>query len=670
MRAGPNLVGVRAPRAHAVRRALSAHALRPDGWPACATRSRRSRRSWRGQPVALAAGRPAQRRRARPVQARWAVGMRSSGGALKPSGVRRFRFPRPAVPQLPGLYTQPGWMFDPAATYGFGDRAILRDGHVMATFPRPAPGRAARAAAPRGHRPGAAVDGRSASPSTASRSARAATRRLDFVMPVASRSPDGTPAALELRAAPFVAHRDAMLRALEGDVRAGDAAHPPRAPRAGRVLREPRAHPAAALPAARRRLGAAGQQAALPRVLAARRVDHDPGARPRRAAPRGRREPRLLRSLAARRRPVHLARGPARRPRPGDVGDRRARAAQPRPRVRPRRAAVARARRRLAAPRAARPTRSASCRRRTRATTSSSPATSPATTSGRSRGSRRRSASRGCSARTSARKPGAPSSARCARPSASAWRAPPRATAARSRRRSTATAAADWGNLWAAWPSPVLDPSSPLVTRTLARARAHFREGLATYGEFHNLHHYLGFRVWQTELVRGEQAKVVQGLYDSLAHTTNTNGGFETGVRPYARRSVDDNLAPHGWFAAELVALLRNMLVREARRRDRAVLRGAGALARSRPPDRRARRGDDARHGRRHAAPGARRRGPDVERRRARRARRCGGACRPPRAACARRGSPRARRRCCCRAARASCASPGICRIPARRSTA
>jgi hypothetical protein len=121
----------------------------------------------------------------------------------------------------------------------------------------------------------------------------------------------------------------------------------------------------------------------------------------------------------------------------------------------------------------------------------------------------------------------------------------------------------DWGNLWAAWPAQVLDPMSPLVTRTLAAARGRFREGLATYGPFHNLHHYLGFRVWQTELLRDEQARVVQGLYDSLAHTTNTSGGFETGVRPYARRTVDDNLAPHGWFAAELVALLRNMLVRE-----------------------------------------------------------------------------------------------------------
>jgi hypothetical protein len=121
----------------------------------------------------------------------------------------------------------------------------------------------------------------------------------------------------------------------------------------------------------------------------------------------------------------------------------------------------------------------------------------------------------------------------------------------------------DWGNLWAAWPEPVFDPASALITETLARARSNFREGLATYGTFHNLHHYLGFRVFETELVRGEQARVVQGLYDSLAHTTNTHGGFETGVRPYARRSVDDNLAPHGWFAAELVALIRNMLVRE-----------------------------------------------------------------------------------------------------------
>ena len=119
----------------------------------------------------------------------------------------------------------------------------------------------------------------------------------------------------------------------------------------------------------------------------------------------------------------------------------------------------------------------------------------------------------------------------------------------------------DWGNLWAAYPVPVLAPSDPAVTATLGHARDGFAEGIATYGR--NLHHYLGFRVWQTELLRGEQDKVVRGLYDTLAHTTATHGGFESGVRVYGSRATDDNMAPHGWFAAEYVALVRNMLVRE-----------------------------------------------------------------------------------------------------------
>jgi hypothetical protein len=34
-------------------------------------------------------------------------------------------------------------------------------------------------------------------------------------------------------------------------------------------------------------------------------------------------------------------------------------------------------------------------------------------------------------------------------------------------------------------------------------------------------------------------------------------------VHVYGSRAVDDNMTPHGWFAAEYVSLLRNMLVRE-----------------------------------------------------------------------------------------------------------
>jgi hypothetical protein len=99
----------------------------------------------------------------------------------------------------------------------------------------------------------------------------------------------------------------------------------------------------------------------------------------------------------------------------------------------------------------------------------------------------------------------------------------------------------------------------------MSRARRRFREGIATYLGGRLLHGYLGFRVLETELAGGRQARVVRGLYDELAHTTATHGGFETGVRVFGSRAVDDDMTPHGWFAAEYATLLRNMLVREER---------------------------------------------------------------------------------------------------------
>jgi hypothetical protein len=102
-----------------------------------------------------------------------------------------------------------------------------------------------------------------------------------------------------------------------------------------------------------------------------------------------------------------------------------------------------------------------------------------------------------------------------------------------------------------------------MVARTMRHARAGFKEGIATYLDGRLLHDYLGFRVFETDLAAGNQQRAIDGLYASLAHTTATNGGFETGVRAYGSRAVDDNMTPHGWFAAEYVSLLRNMLVRE-----------------------------------------------------------------------------------------------------------
>jgi len=558
LRAGPRLVGLRAPvrTLHGGRYPLMTYGQRIAGvrYVVSAFASVSA-----GQPVAFL--RVSMRNEtARPVQARWAVGIAHSGGALKPSGVRRFRFPRPAVPQLPGLYTQPGSSFDPAATYAFGDRAILRDGEILATVAPAAPGIEVEQQQREGSGP--------ALPSTAFglvkfRIALAprAGRALEFRM--ASRPvPEGTPQAAELRGSQFVAHRDAMLRAWKATfARTMQLSVPERRVQEAfyanlmhillpryelpdgdwvQPVNKLRYHAfwlrdAAVMTQA---LDLAGLHREAGQNLAFfARWQHDDGQFISRAGQLDG-HGQAMWALGE-----HALR----------AGDRDiARAALP---------ALGRAVGWLA-------------RVRRQDPLGLVPPSDPRDNelvAGHLAGDDFWAVAGLQAAFDVARMLGDDERS-------AAWGAELHALHATVRERVAAAAARnggaippaldrggglDWGNLWAAWPAPVIDPASPLVTKTLARARSNFREGLATYGEFHNLHHYLGFRVWQTELVRGEQGRVVQDLYDALAHTTNTHGGFETGVRPYLRRTVDDNLAPHGWFAAELVALIRNMLVRE-----------------------------------------------------------------------------------------------------------
>jgi hypothetical protein len=121
----------------------------------------------------------------------------------------------------------------------------------------------------------------------------------------------------------------------------------------------------------------------------------------------------------------------------------------------------------------------------------------------------------------------------------------------------------DWGNWWVAYPDGPLSLDDPIVTATIARADAGMREGIATYDHGRMLHDYLGFRIFETQLERGDQAATVNGLYSELVHSTGTSGGFETGIAPLGKRSSDANLNPHGTYSAELVTLIRNMLVRD-----------------------------------------------------------------------------------------------------------
>ncbi|MHB8243289.1 MAG: hypothetical protein ACYDHN_15040 [Solirubrobacteraceae bacterium] len=132
----------------------------------------------------------------------------------------------------------------------------------------------------------------------------------------------------------------------------------------------------------------------------------------------------------------------------------------------------------------------------------------------------------------------------------------------------------DWGNYSAAYPVEVLTASSPAVQATVAWAEDHMAQGLATYLNGASLHDYLGFSIFETDLAAGRVAATVRGLYDELDHTTSTDSGWEWDVSPDGPRSTKSDMSPHGTFAADYVALLRNMLVRE-RGVSIELLRGA-----------------------------------------------------------------------------------------------
>ncbi len=121
----------------------------------------------------------------------------------------------------------------------------------------------------------------------------------------------------------------------------------------------------------------------------------------------------------------------------------------------------------------------------------------------------------------------------------------------------------DWGNLLGVVPEPTLDPQDPRVTATLRATRAKYQEGIMTYADGRYLHHYLTIKNTLTEVVRGDQRDALGEFYALLLHTSAANAGFEFAIRPWGDRNFADNLAPHGWFAAEYRTLLRNMLVRE-----------------------------------------------------------------------------------------------------------
>jgi hypothetical protein len=121
----------------------------------------------------------------------------------------------------------------------------------------------------------------------------------------------------------------------------------------------------------------------------------------------------------------------------------------------------------------------------------------------------------------------------------------------------------DWGNYLLDYPMEIVAPDSVEVTSTIAWERARSDQGLPGYGCRVCLHDYMGFPIFQAELDRGggSVAGAIAGLYAETAHTTSTGAGWEDGPVGTHRRVTVDNLAPHGTFAGQYVALVHNLLV-------------------------------------------------------------------------------------------------------------
>ena len=135
----------------------------------------------------------------------------------------------------------------------------------------------------------------------------------------------------------------------------------------------------------------------------------------------------------------------------------------------------------------------------------------------------------------------------------------------------------DWDNLSSLYPQGgvpakgALEPTDPRIGKTLDMVRkSQYREGIMTYGrglKAGAMHHYLTFKATEGLVALNRQREALEDLYGMLAHTSSTGAGFE--FKPggadgaWGNRDTDGNYPGHGWFAAEYIGLLRNLLVRE-----------------------------------------------------------------------------------------------------------
>jgi len=145
------------------------------------------------------------------------------------------------------------------------------------------------------------------------------------------------------------------------------------------------------------------------------------------------------------------------------------------------------------------------------------------------------------------------------------------------------TAGNDWDNLRTLHPEILFDPADPRVEATLRTVRGRYQEGILAYtwpicigkqGEQFIFNEQPSLHYWQTpnnaqvSLVRGtawDQEWAVRDLYAMLLHSTSTHLPAEFGTIPWSTRGYTHpfNITPQCTSSANVIQLLRNMLVRE-----------------------------------------------------------------------------------------------------------
>lgn len=121
----------------------------------------------------------------------------------------------------------------------------------------------------------------------------------------------------------------------------------------------------------------------------------------------------------------------------------------------------------------------------------------------------------------------------------------------------------DWGNCYVGFPARVLAPGdtrlAALAQRLWARSGLH----MVSYGPADSLHTYLGSDLAVWALLADRPADARAALGDLLAHSSSTLGQAEIVSR--STGGFGGNLPPHGTAAAQLVELMRDMVVLDVR---------------------------------------------------------------------------------------------------------